>query len=60
MHEHSCLLQAQTLSVEFKKPWNSLAEINVVAHRADKNFLESPKWWSLLEEARTFFDENPS
>ena len=40
------LLRAGTLSVEFKKPWNSLAETVVAARSADANFSESAEWWS--------------
>ncbi len=34
------LLRAGTLCVEFKKPWNSLAETSVAARSADVNFAE--------------------
>jgi len=52
-------LRAQTLTVSFKKPFDSLAE-TVVAVRdlADENSRCS-RWWWPLKLARIFFDENP-
>jgi hypothetical protein len=39
------LLRAQTLTVTFKKPFNSLAE-TVIAVRSTNDFSEqSSKWW---------------
>jgi len=53
------LTRAQTLTVSFTKPWNSLAE-TVVATRDSFDFSATcSRWWWLLDVARTFFDENP-
>ena len=54
------LLQSQTLTVSFKKPWNLLAQTNLAVRSTGQNFSTSSKWWSLLNEVRTYFDENPS
>jgi hypothetical protein len=53
------LLRAQTLTVSFKKPWNLLAETVVAARSTEPVSATNSKWWSLLADARTFFDENP-
>jgi hypothetical protein len=52
-------IRSQTLTVSFKKPFDSLAE-TVVAVRdlADENSRCS-RWWWPLKLARIFFDENP-
>ncbi|MBI1176250.1 hypothetical protein GC207_02295 [bacterium] len=41
------LLGSQTLTVTFKKPWNSLAETNLVARSATAKTLRNSDWWSL-------------
>jgi hypothetical protein len=52
------LLRAQTLTVTFKKPFNSLAE-TVIAVRSTNDFSEqSSKWWCFLTLARKFLEEN--
>jgi hypothetical protein len=53
------LLRAQTLTVTFKKPFDSLAETTLAAHSTTDVFTINSKWWCLLEKVRTHFDENP-
>jgi hypothetical protein len=36
-----------------------LGEINLEAQAVFPNSLPNSKWWNLLEDVRTFFDENP-
>ena len=40
------LLSAQTLSVQFKKPWDSLAETTIAAQRAADFSTTNSGWWS--------------
>jgi hypothetical protein len=53
-------LSAKTLSVEFTKPFNSLAEMKKAAPSAAIFSTQTRGWWTLLEKVRTHFDENPS
>jgi hypothetical protein len=46
--------------MEFRKPWNSLAETVVAARIAAANSEQFVGWCTLLTLARTFFLENPS
>ena len=43
------LLRAETLTVSFTKPWNSLAETVVAVRDTSDASLQSSKWWSLGE-----------
>jgi hypothetical protein len=54
------LLRAQTLTVSFKKPFDSLAETTLAVRSTTDVFSQSSKWWCLLDKVRTHFDENPS
>ena len=51
-------LRAQTLTVNFKKQWDLLAETTIAVQRTAKFSTQLSYWWSLLDKARTFFDEN--
>ena len=53
------LLRAQTLTVTFNKPFELLAETTVNARSAPNVSASNSIWWCLLENVRTFFDENP-
>jgi hypothetical protein len=55
-------LAAGTLSVSFsfKKPWNYLAEMPAEARGEAPSEATNSIWWCLLDEIRTFFDENPN
>ena len=48
----------QRLSLDFKKPWNFLANLAASARRGEAENLSNSIWWSLLEEVRTFFEES--
>ena len=49
----------QTLTVTFRKPWDSLAQ-TVESSFGDNEYPHgSEKWWALLDIVRTFFSENP-
>jgi hypothetical protein len=52
-------LRAQTLTVTFTKPANSLAETNIFVRSTTDVSAQSSRWWWLLDMARNFFDENP-
>jgi hypothetical protein len=54
------LLRAQTLTVSFKKPFDSLAESTVAVRSTNDVSEQSSIWWGLLNKVRTHFDENPS
>ncbi len=52
----------KSLAVEFKKPWNLLAEFNsdlTSSHARQREFSPNSRWRCLLDKVRTFFDENP-
>jgi hypothetical protein len=53
----------KTLSVDFKNPWQFVADWNsgIARERADNEFcLTAAKWRCLLDKVRTFFAENPA
>jgi hypothetical protein len=52
-------LRAQTLTVAFTKPFDSLAKTTVAVSGTSDFSTRSSKWWCFLTEARKFFDENP-
>jgi hypothetical protein len=56
----SRLLRAETLAVEFRKPWNSLAETVIASRNLPDNSARNQLWCDLLDRARTYFEENPS
>jgi hypothetical protein len=43
------LVRSQTLTVSFKKPWNSLAETTVAAQRAASESERNSVWWRRRE-----------
>jgi len=50
------------LTIDFKNPWNYLAEMPAEARGeapSEANSAVNKLWWSVLEEARTIFEENP-
>jgi len=52
----------QRLFVDFKKPWNYLAEMPAEARGeapSEANSAVNKLWWCLLDEIRTFFEQNP-
>jgi DNA invertase Pin-like site-specific DNA recombinase len=54
------LLRAQTLTVSFIKPFDSLAETTLAVRSTPDFSTQTCGWWWLLNKARTFFDENPT
>jgi len=53
------LLRAQTLTVTFKRPFDSLAETTLAVRSTSDVSAQNQNWWCLLEKVRTHFDENP-
>jgi hypothetical protein len=52
----------KSLAVEFKKPWNLLAEFNsapLTKIAAGGEIRQKLNWRCLLDKVRTFFDESP-
>jgi len=47
------------LAIDFKNPWNYLAEMPAKARGEAPSEATNQLWWCLLDEIRTFFDENP-
>ncbi|MFA5926488.1 MAG: hypothetical protein WC831_06225 [Parcubacteria group bacterium] len=52
-------ISARTLAVDFKIPWQMLAETNAEAENAETKTALNRKWWCLLEKVRTHFQQNP-
>jgi len=51
------LLRAQTLTVSFKKPFDSLAKTTVAANLAASENERNSIWWCFLTDNRTVFEE---
>ena len=52
----------KSLAVEFKKPWNLLAEFNsdlTTSNARQREFSQKSNWRCLSDKVRTFFEENP-
>jgi len=55
-------LAAGRLEIDFKKPFDLLAKLPAEARAADEGEAEHSSnslWWCLLDEIRTFFEQNP-
>jgi len=55
-------LAAERLEIDFKKPFDLLAKMPAEARAAGKGEAENSSnslWWCLLDEIRTFFEQNP-
>ena len=55
-------ISEQKLSIDFKKPFQFLANLPAEARAEGEGEAEHSSnslWWCLLDEIRTFFDENP-
>jgi hypothetical protein len=53
----------KSLAVEFRKPWNLLAEFNSARSTplaAGGENCEKSNWRCVLNKVRTFFEENPA
>jgi hypothetical protein len=52
----------KSLAVEFKNPWNLLADFNSDlsnTHACQREFSQKENWRCLLDKVRTYFDESP-
>jgi len=52
-------LSAGILLAEFKTPWNFLAETNAEGRSPEAISLTNSEGWCLLDDVRTFFEQNP-
>jgi len=55
-------LAAGKLAIDFKNPWNYLAEMPAEARGeapSEANPAGNKLWWCLLEKVRTHFEQNP-
>ena len=52
-------LAAGRLEIDFKKPFDFLAKLPAEARGEAPSEAANSIWWCLLDEIRTFFDENP-
>jgi len=55
-------LAAGKLAIDFKNPWNYLAEMPAEARGeapSEANHAVNKLWWCLLEKVRTHFEQNP-
>ena len=55
-------LAAGKLAIDFKNPWNYLAEMPAEARGeapSEANSAGNKLWWCLLEKVRTHFERNP-
>jgi len=55
-------LAAGKLAIDFKNPWNYLAEMPAEARGeapSETNSVVNKLWWCLLEKVRTHFEQNP-
>jgi len=53
-------ISARTLEIDFRKPWQMLAETNAAAENAETKTALNTIWWYLLEKVRTYFQQNPN
>jgi hypothetical protein len=53
------LLDAQTLTVSFKKPWNLLAETVAAVRNVEPVSARNSIWWRFLNNVRTGFENDP-
>jgi hypothetical protein len=52
----------KSLAVEFKKPWNLLAEFNsdlTTSNARQREISQKSNWRCLSDKVRIFFEENP-
>ena len=52
-------LAAGKLAIDFKNPWNYLAEMPAEARGEAPSEATNRLWWCLLEKVRTHFEQNP-
>jgi len=49
----------QKFSIDFKKPFDLLAKLPAKARGEAPSEASNSIWWCLLDDARTFFEQNP-
>ena len=52
-------LAAGRLEIDFKKPFDFLAKLPAEARGEAPSEATNSIWWCLLDEIRTFFEQNP-
>jgi len=52
-------LAAGRLEIDFKKPFDFLAKLPAEARGEAPSEAANSIWWCLLDEIRTFFEQNP-
>ena len=52
-------ISQQKLSIDFKKPFDLLAKLPDEARGEAPSEAANSIWWCLLDEVRTFFEQNP-
>ena len=52
-------LAAGRLEIDFKKPFNLLAKMPAEARGEAPSEAANSIWWCLLDDVRTFFEQNP-
>ncbi len=53
------LLRDGRMEMNFKKPWNYLADLGVSEPASGGRAGRDSRWWGLLRKVRTYFEENP-
>jgi hypothetical protein len=56
------LIAERKLGIEFKKPWDYLLKMPLSARSAEQSTArraENLEMWSILDEVRTHFEQNP-
>jgi len=52
-------ISQQKLLIDFKKPFNFLANLSAEARGEAPSEAANSLWWCLLDDVRTFFEQNP-
>jgi len=52
-------ISQQKLSIDFKKPFDFLAKLPAEARAEGEGEASNSIWWCLLDDVRTFFQQNP-
>jgi len=52
-------ISQQKLSIDFKKPFDLLARLPAEARAEGEGEATNSIWWCLLDDVRTFFEQNP-
>ncbi|ROL55749.1 hypothetical protein D9V87_11235 [Bacteroidetes/Chlorobi group bacterium MS-B_bin-24] len=52
-------ISQQKLSIDFKKPFDFLANVPAETSGEAPSEMDNSIWWCLLDDVRTFFQQNP-